>query len=89
MRIAIIAPLEIRVPPVAYGGTELVVSLLTEALVNRGHDVTLFASGDSVTGARPRGHSTFSARHEPLQSPIEFAEYGGLPEPGGPVRYHP
>jgi glycosyltransferase involved in cell wall biosynthesis len=52
MRIAIIAPLEIRVPPVAYGGTELVVSLLTEALVNRGHDVTLFASGDSVTSAR-------------------------------------
>jgi glycosyltransferase involved in cell wall biosynthesis len=52
MRIAIIAPLDIRVPPVAYGGTELVVSLLTEALVNRGHDVTLFASGDSVTGAR-------------------------------------
>ena len=49
MRIAIIAPLDIRVPPVAYGGTELVVSLLTEALVNRGHDVTLFASGDSVT----------------------------------------
>jgi glycosyltransferase involved in cell wall biosynthesis len=52
MRIAMIAPLEIRVPPVAYGGTELVVSLLTEALVNRGHDVTLFASGDSVTSAR-------------------------------------
>jgi glycosyltransferase involved in cell wall biosynthesis len=52
MRIAIIAPLEIRVPPVAYGGTELVVSLLTEALVKRGHDITLFASGDSVTRAR-------------------------------------
>jgi glycosyltransferase involved in cell wall biosynthesis len=52
MRIAIIAPLEMRVPPVAYGGTELVVSLLTEELVRRGHDVTLFASGDAVTNAR-------------------------------------
>jgi glycosyltransferase involved in cell wall biosynthesis len=47
-----IAPLEIRVPPIAYGGTELVVSLLTEELVRRGHDVTLFASGDSDTTAR-------------------------------------
>ncbi len=52
IRIGMIAPLEIRVPPVAYGGTELVVSLLTEELVRRGHDVTLFASGDSLTAAR-------------------------------------
>jgi len=52
MRIAMISPLEMRVPPVAYGGTELVVSLLTEELVKRGHDVTLFASGDSVTSAK-------------------------------------
>jgi len=52
MRIAMISPLEMRVPPVAYGGIELVVSLLTEELVRRGHDVTLFASGDSVTSAR-------------------------------------
>jgi glycosyltransferase involved in cell wall biosynthesis len=51
MRIGMIAPLEIRVPPAAYGGTELVVSLLTEELVRRGHDVTLFASGDSLTDA--------------------------------------
>jgi glycosyltransferase involved in cell wall biosynthesis len=52
MRIAMISPLEMRVPPLAYGGTELVVSLLTEELVRRGHDVTLFASGDSVTSAK-------------------------------------
>jgi glycosyltransferase involved in cell wall biosynthesis len=52
MRIAQIAPLWEQVPPPAYGGTELVVSLLTEELVNRGHDVTLFASGDSVTKAK-------------------------------------
>jgi len=52
MRIAMISPLEMRVPPVAYGGTELVVSLLTEELVRRGHEVTVFASGDSVTSAK-------------------------------------
>ncbi|MFQ5852221.1 MAG: glycosyltransferase, partial [Candidatus Binatia bacterium] len=52
MRIAIISPVDMRVPPVAYGGTELVVSLLTEELVRRGHAITLFASGDSVTSAK-------------------------------------
>ena len=52
MRIAQISPLEIMVPPAGYGGTELVVSLLTEELVKRGHEVTLFASGDSVTAAK-------------------------------------
>jgi glycosyltransferase involved in cell wall biosynthesis len=51
MRIGMIAPLEMRVPPHGYGGTELVVSLLAEELVRRGHDVTLFASGDSITEA--------------------------------------
>ena len=40
MRIAMIAPLEIRVPPIGYGGTELIVSLLTEELVMRGHEIT-------------------------------------------------
>ncbi|PZO38189.1 MAG: glycosyl transferase [Pseudanabaena frigida] len=52
MRIAQVAPLWEQVPPPAYGGTELVVSLLTEELVKRGHDVTLFASGDSTTSAK-------------------------------------
>ena len=51
MRIAQIAPLHEAVPPRLYGGTERVVSFLTEELVAMGHDVTLFASGDSVTGA--------------------------------------
>ena len=46
MRIAQIAPLHERVPPMFYGGTERVVSFLTEELVRQGHDVTLFASGD-------------------------------------------
>jgi glycosyltransferase involved in cell wall biosynthesis len=49
MRIAQVAPLFESVPPRLYGGTERVVSALTEELVSRGHDVTLFASGDSVT----------------------------------------
>jgi glycosyltransferase involved in cell wall biosynthesis len=52
MRIAQVAPLYESVPPRYYGGTERVVSWLTERLVTLGHDVTLFASGDSVTNAR-------------------------------------
>jgi glycosyltransferase involved in cell wall biosynthesis len=52
MRIAQVAPLNERVPPPLYGGTERVVSYLTEELVGLGHDVTLFASGDSETKAR-------------------------------------
>ncbi len=52
MRIAQIAPLFEAVPPKLYGGTERVVSWLTEELVAMGHDVTLFASGDSVTTAK-------------------------------------
>lgn len=52
MRIAQVAPLHESVPPRLYGGTERVVSYLTEELIRLGHSVTLFASGDSVTGAR-------------------------------------
>ena len=52
MRIAQLAPLQESVPPAMYGGTERVASVLTEELVRRGHEVTLFASGDSVTSAR-------------------------------------
>ena len=52
MRIAQLATNVERVPPEGYGGTELVVHLLTEELVSRGHDVTLFATGDSETSAR-------------------------------------
>jgi glycosyltransferase involved in cell wall biosynthesis len=51
MKIAQVAPLIESVPPRLYGGTERVVSYLTEALVGLGHDVTLFASGDSITSA--------------------------------------
>ena len=52
MKIAQIAPLYESVPPKLYGGTERIVAYLTDELVNRGHKVTLFASGDSVTKAK-------------------------------------
>src|SRR3954463_3626688 len=52
LKIAQIAPLVESVPPKLYGGTERVVAYLTDALVKLGHDVTLFASGDSITKAR-------------------------------------
>ena len=51
MRIAQIAPLYESCPPRTYGGTERIVSYLTEELVRQGHEVTLFASGDSVSRA--------------------------------------
>ena len=54
MRIAVLAPISWRTPPRHYGPWELFASLLTEGLVARGHDVTLFATGDSVTAARLR-----------------------------------
>src|SRR5256885_6045410 len=62
LRIAVLAPISWRTPPVHYGPWELFASLLTEGLVERGHDVTLFATGDSRTGAKlssvvPRGWS--------------------------------
>src|SRR5690348_17022293 len=52
MNIAQLAPPFETIPPVGYGGTERVVHTLTEELIRRGHDVTLFASGDSNTSAR-------------------------------------
>ncbi len=51
MRIAQVAPLAEAVPPKFYGGTERIVSYLTEELSALGHEVTLFASGDSITNA--------------------------------------
>lgn len=87
MKIAQIAPLWIPIPPITYGGTEFVVSLLTEELVRRGHEVTLFATGDSKTSARlvpiwPRSlwraklktpHSVYSLlANEVLKRQVEF-----------------
>src|SRR5258708_21503904 len=71
LKIAQVAPLYESVPPKVYGGTERVVSYLTEALVDAGHDVTLFASGDSVTRAElvaacPRALRLDSGCRDPL-----------------------
>jgi glycosyltransferase involved in cell wall biosynthesis len=71
MKIAQIAPLWERVPPPAYGGIELVVGLLTDELVARGHDVTLFASGDSITSAKLESIHPQALRLDP-----NIKEYG-------------
>ncbi len=65
MRIAQVAPLWERVPPPAYGGIELVVSLLTDELVRRGHEVTLFASGDSLSLATLESVHSRALRQDP------------------------
>jgi glycosyltransferase involved in cell wall biosynthesis len=65
VRIAQVSPLYESVPPSSYGGTERVVSYLTEELVQQGHDVTLFASADSVTSAELVPCSTRSLRQWP------------------------
>ena len=75
MKIAQIAPLCERVPPTAYGGTEMIVSLLTEELVRRGHEVTLFASGDSQTSAHLESSCPRSLRQA---SPEEITVYQSL-----------
>jgi glycosyltransferase involved in cell wall biosynthesis len=70
MRIAQIAPPFVSVPPAGYGGTERVVSLLTEELVRRGHTVTLFASGDSTTSARLIPTADTALWSEPLAGDV-------------------
>jgi hypothetical protein len=71
MRIAQIAPLYEAVPPKLYGGTERVVSFLTEELVALGHDVTLFASGDSVSGAELDAAAPLALRLDPaIRDPL-------------------
>jgi glycosyltransferase involved in cell wall biosynthesis len=74
MRIAQVAPLYEAVPPRLYGGTERVVSLLTEELVRRGHEVTLFASGDSVTSARLVAVTERALRLDPTSRELLSAE---------------
>ena len=73
MKIAQIAPLIESVPPRFYGGTERIVSYLTEELARLGHDVTLFASGDSVTSARLVSCATTALRLNPnVRDPIPY-----------------
>lgn len=71
MKIAQVSPLYESVPPRMYGGTERVVSYLTEELVKQGHEVTLFASGDSITSARLVSHIPEALRlNSSVQDPI-------------------
>ena len=73
MKIAQIAPLAESCPPKLYGGTERIVSYLTEELVAQGHDVTLFASGDSVTSAELVACSEMGLRLNPkIVDPIPY-----------------
>jgi glycosyltransferase involved in cell wall biosynthesis len=73
MKIAQIAPLTERCPPRCYGGTERIVSYLTEELVRQGHDVTLFASGDSLTSARLVACCDLALRENPaVKDPLPF-----------------
>jgi glycosyltransferase involved in cell wall biosynthesis len=79
MRIAQVAPLYESVPPLLYGGTERVVSWLTEELVRLGHDVTLFASEDSVTNAKlvpvcPRALRLDSRCQDPIAHHVVMLE---------------
>ena len=77
MKIAQVAPLQEAVPPRFYGGTERVVSYLTENLVQLGHDVTLFASGDSKTRARLVPICQQALRLDPdCQNPVPYEILG-------------
>ncbi len=75
MRIAQVAPLFESVPPQYYGGTERVVSYLTEELVRTGHDVTLYASGDSVTSARLRAGCPTALRLQGVSNAVSVAPH--------------
>lgn len=79
MRIAQISPVYESVPPRLYGGTERVVANLTEALIDRGQDVTLFASGDSMTRADlvpcvPTGLRLDTRSRDPLPSHVSMID---------------
>ena len=75
MRVGLVCPVWFPVPPEAYGGTERVVHYLTEELVRQGHDVTLYASGDSETSARlvplcPRALRLDPSKPDPIASHV-------------------
>jgi len=72
MKIAQVAPLMESVPPRLYGGTERIVSYVTEELVAQGHDVTLFASGDSLTQARLVPCTTKALRLSDVKDPVPY-----------------
>jgi len=69
MKIAQVAPIFESVPPNAYGGTERVISYLTEELIRQGHEVTLFATGDSITQARLVAPIAHAMRQDYIRNP--------------------
>ena len=80
MRIAQIAPLMESVPPRLYGGTERIVSYLTDELVRLGHEVTLFASADSVTAAELVGCASTALRLDVGRRPGSWIAEGWIAE---------
>lgn len=75
LKIAMVAPIAERVPPKKYGGTERIVHALTEELVKRGHDVTLFATGDSVTSAKLESIYPLALREAKVKDPHGLNEW--------------
>ncbi|HUD05295.1 MAG TPA: glycosyltransferase family 4 protein [Candidatus Saccharimonadales bacterium] len=69
MKIALVAPIEEKVPPYKYGGTEVVIFNLVEELIKQGHDVTLLASGDSITSAKLIACSETAVRQQLEDNP--------------------
>ena len=95
MKIAQIGPLMESVPPRLYGGTERIVSYLTDELVRQGHEVTLFASGDSVTTANLVSCASMALRldanvHDPIPYYMLMLDrvrrYAGFRYPAFPYR---
>ncbi len=84
MRIAQIAPIWETIPPRFYGGTELVVNLLTEELIRMGHEVVLFAAGGSKTSARLVAGSDFPLRELPEKLP-QYADQAHSLYPGSQI----
>ena len=75
MRIAQIASIAFSIPPRSHGGTEIAIDLLTRGLVARGHDVTLFASGDSRTTARLHSVVPIATQNDPSATSYQEREY--------------
>src|ERR1043165_1934154 len=94
MRIAQVSPLAESVPPKLYGGTERIVSYLTEELVRQGHEVTLFASGDSTTAAELHAIVPAALRFDPqVRDPhvftfLQFEEVRARAEEFDLVHFH-
>ena len=86
MRIAQISPLTEAVPPKLYGGTERVISWLTEELVGLGHDVTLFASGDSHTSAQARSNLAARSASRQFGSGPDGTAHGDAGASSAPIR---